>query len=212
MSRATLLIILIVFLAGCHSRPQPTRLGAARITVAKYHWVPSVFVDTQSMVSYYHATRPNCDLGFIHLATIDSNGNGMIGNLSRDTGSLIPFHFTLPESSEVIFQYIEARIVDTSYFAKESADDAFPLCMLIERKDGTHTLISYNPAALPPFLWSIHRLLTSIKGDSSRTCIAPDQLQYLASLIAERDEPNMLTWVSGVPVPVPRGRSGLEQQ
>ena len=204
MARLISTISIIVILAGCQSHPPTIQTGIARIVVATYHWVGTNLVEPQSMVSYYHHTRANAELGFIRFTTIDSNGIGLTTDFSRNSDSHTSMRFKLAEPTDTMLQRLGSYIPDTLYFERNSWSDAFPRCMLLQRKNGSFTLISYNDSkVLPPLLLSLHELVASIRGDSVQEDIPLEQVRHLVTLIVARDDSRLLTWAAGIPTPVP---------
>jgi hypothetical protein len=201
MHRSVTTIIFVITLLGCFPhRPLPSS-KITRITVAAYTWRGTQFFDPNSSQSFFHHDRSRSELIFYHVTCIGSDGVGAVAAFPRLAVSPILSRCVITDSLDSVLHQIATSISDTVYYPKSPLMDGRDGCMLVEREDGSSTLISYaDPDLLPPTLRFAQIFLSSLKGDSNHVDISFFRLSHLATLIALRDERQLLT-PRGQPLP-----------
>ncbi len=182
------------------------------MSFAAYYWTALPDVPTAESFSFrIHPYESQGVLIFQKFVQIDSTGS-CSGAFARRL-DIQPSYFrsTLPSLADTILGHIQAWGLDSIYspqVARVEIYDGPRYCIILERKDGSRILVSYDPRDIPGPLLRVHELLyTTIDSGSAKARPSFD-LGQIAALIAQRDGPRF----KAVPtVAAPTSISGAEE-
>ncbi len=193
MNQRIIIVVLLFLSASCQRTTNPSRFGFARLSFSAYYWTAFPGVPKAESFSFrIHPYEAHGAVVFQKFVQVDSAGacSGAIAHRLDIEPSY--FRSTLPSLADTVLRHIEAWRLDSIYspqVGRVELYDGPSYCIILERKDGSSVLVTYNPRDIPGPLLHVHELLYSTVDSISAEPHPSFDLSQIADLIGRRDGP-----------------------
>ena len=164
MKKTIALSILLFLFSSCAKEHPTIRFRFSHLSLTSYMWL--LDEDTATRKNHWHLT-------IFSYIRIDSSGVYQISRRASYSDTLQYFKGVLPSSADSVLNTLARITQDTSYVEQGLKPyeiyDGPTECVIIERGQGSPTVIQYVPLLYPQESQKAYKLLQSLAGTSGGT-------------------------------------------